>query len=44
MRAMESLDVLLGERLTLPEDAGKSDLHRIVGGIGRSSVVDDLKL
>jgi hypothetical protein len=42
VRAMESLDVLLGERLTLPE--GKSDLHRIVGGIGKASVVDDLKL
>ena len=44
VRAMESLDVLLGERLTLPEDAGKSDLHRIVGGIGKASVIDDLKL
>ena len=43
VRAMESLDVLLGERLTLPSE-GKSDLHRIVGGIGKASVVDDLKL
>ena len=41
VRAMESLDVLLGERLTLPSE-GKSDLHRIVGGIGKSS--HDLKL
>ncbi len=40
VRAMESLDVLLGERHTLPE--GKSDLHRIVGGIGKST--HDLKL
>ena len=44
VRAMEALDGLLGERLTLPEDAGKSDLHRIVGGIGKASVIDDLKL
>ena len=42
VRAMESLDVLLGERLALPDDAGKSDLHRIVGGIGKST--HDLKL
>jgi len=38
---MESLDVLLGERLTLPSE-GKSDLHRIIGGIGKST--HDLKL
>jgi hypothetical protein len=42
VRAVESLDVLLGERLTLPDDAGKSDLHRIIGGIGKST--HDLKL
>ena len=42
MRAMESLDVLLGERLALPEDNDKSDLHRIIGGIGKST--HDLKL
>ena len=41
VRAMEALDVLLGERLALPSE-GKSDLHRIVGGIGKST--HDLKL
>ena len=41
VRAMEALDVLLGERLALPED-NKSDLHRIVGGIGKAT--HDLKL